>query len=264
MVQAMQNLGWNRIGIIHEDNDYGRRLRDVLTSQLRKEGICISQTEALNVQSGISSQQLTKSVESIIMDQVYGIVFLGSASVASALLRTIDESDFSNYPVVMLSERSALRNDVYYGAGGAVLNRALGTLSISPQYINVPEYKNHWRSIFTDSAIFLNRSTANPWLRNVYNDVMECDAEPCTFTALTSEEFDQRFKFHKDDVYVYYAILAAHVIVKATQNVYTSICPQGQGTSPICIAFKERFTPGSIISALHNLTVDFKSDFSWR
>jgi len=260
----MLKLGWNRIAIVHENNDYGTRLRDVLTLRIREEDICISQTETLEVLNGVSSKQLTKIVASIIMNQVYGIVFIGSASVASTLLRTIDESEFSNYPVVMLSERSALRTDVYYGAGGVALNRALGTLSVSPLYVNVPEYINHWRSIFTDSNIFQNKSTLNPWLRNVYNDVMECDTEPCPFTALTSEEFDQRFKFHIDDVYVYYSILATHVAVKATHNVYNSICPQSQETRQPCNDFKEGFTPGSIITALHNLTVQFKSDFTWR
>ncbi|WAR17264.1 TS1R1-like protein, partial [Mya arenaria] len=215
MVATMEQLGWNRIVVLYQDDADGRHLWELLQELTIDSGICVSLASAINVTNGISSSRIQFALQHVIEDEISGLVFLGDAGVAVELFRAMDASVFSNSPVVMLSESASMQMAVFRRADGTLIGRSLGTLSVAPLYIPIPEFLQHWRAIFTNTTVFQQRSAINPWLDDVYYDVTGCDTLNCTINQMDAFQYNATFRDFFEDLYSFYAMAGAHLIVKA-------------------------------------------------
>ncbi|XP_052765537.1 uncharacterized protein LOC128206874 [Mya arenaria] len=264
MVATMEQLGWNRIAVLYQDDAGVRHLWERLQELTSNRGICVSRAAGFTVTNGIILSQISSALEHVIEDEISGLVFLGDASVAVKLFRAIDASGYTNSPVVMLSESASMQMAVFRRADGTLIGRSRGALSVAPLYIPVEEFLQHWRAIFTNTTVFQQRSVINPWLDDVYYDVTGCDTLDCTINNMDAILYNTTFRDYFDDLYTFHAIAGAHLIVKAAKNQYTSICGSNTGDMGLCEDFIANFKPGDMVDAVKGMAINFKDDFDWN
>ncbi|WAR17272.1 GRM-like protein [Mya arenaria] len=70
MVATMEQLGWNRIAVLYQDDAGVRHFWERLQKLTSDRGICVSRTSAITVTNGISSSQITSALEQVIEDEI--------------------------------------------------------------------------------------------------------------------------------------------------------------------------------------------------
>lgn len=263
MIQSMMQLQWNRIAIIYEDDLYGRDASARLISRAKQESICVSTARGIDVHSGIIIKEVSNVLTEIVVGtgtrpSIHGIVYIGSTSLSRTIFLTLGKFGVSSVPIVMLSEGINMDTTVFKQYAGGVISEAKGSLVFAPPYREVSEFSIHWKDIFTNASYFEEESTSNPWLVDVFYAVTNCEERDCAFIALTDAQYNAVFK--TQPLYVQYAILAAHALVKATTELQEGVC---SSSSP-CDAFKTKFRPGKVVETIKKLEINLATDFSWR
>lgn len=248
MIQTMIKLEWNRIAVIYEDDAYGRFVVKQLQQRASQENICISLTKALDVQHGISATQISTILNEIILGKdtrpsIMGVVLFASSSTLKKIFYRLSLSGLSPVPVFMISEAMDMDINVFKSSSGNVISKVKGSLVFTPPFKEVKEFSDHWRAIFTNASEFEKESESNPWLIDVYRSVTGCETKDCTFSPLTDTKIDDFFG--GDHVYVQYAILAAHALIKGVKFQH------------------QTYQNKDMVSIMKGITIDIGKDFQW-
>jgi hypothetical protein len=95
---------------------------------------------------------------------------------------------------------------------------------------------------------------------DVYFDISEkCLSRNCPFTPMSVPDFISAFG--KQSLYVQYAIVAAHVLIKAFLDVRFKHCVSMSG---LCSSFHQAFRPGEVLDTLKRNKIDMRTDFIVR
>ena len=261
MIATMKSLEWNRIAIIFVDDLYGRDVTSRLTARAKEESICISMIGTIPVDT--SGDYISTLINDIIFGtktrpSIYGIVYIGSSSFARSIFIALENTGFASVPIVMLSEGTNMQTSVFKHFSGSTIKSSKGSLVLAPSYTEVTEFTNHWRSIFTNKTYFEKEVATNPWLMDLYYDITGCDRRDCEFKALTDSQYSSEFE--KQILYVQYAILAAHALVKGARKLHDENCQ----SSILCDAFKTDFRSGDLVDILKDIDIDLDKDFLWK
>ncbi|KAH3752843.1 hypothetical protein DPMN_187469 [Dreissena polymorpha] len=256
MVQTMLSLGWNRIAVIYEDTSYGNDGLVQLQTRSREVGICISLSQRIHLDNGVNSKDLTDALDQSITDNIFGVVFFGTANIANKLIDAMDRSVYTNVPTVLLCEAVNQDFSVFQKLNGEVIVKSEGSVTLSASFHEIPEFKSHWKSVFTNATVFSEEATANPWLRDVYDSITGCTNSPCRFVSLSEQAFSKAFP-DPQPVHVRYAILAIHAFAKLVKD----LCGASE---TLCTNITSSFMPGFMIDKIQQtLLIDFRTDFQW-
>ncbi|XP_053381789.1 uncharacterized protein LOC123540239 [Mercenaria mercenaria] len=263
MIQTMKELEWNRIAIIFEDDTYGREASTRLTLRAKQESICISMDSGIPVNNGVSANDISTLLNNIIYGStnspsINGIVYIGSSTFARSIFISLDNTGFSAVPIVMLSEGINMQTSVFKSHNGFARPAAKGSLVLAPSYLEVTEFADHWKAIFTNKTYFEKESVTNPWLIDLYHEITECEKRNCEFAVLTESEFGAAFG--AQPLYVQYSILAAHALVKGIKELQEKHCP----TPGFCDTFKTEFRTGDLLENIKDIDIDMSTDFQWK
>ena len=256
----MASLKWNRIAIIHENNLYGesgaRKLKETGVSK----GLCVVETYSIDIQNGVNTNQLNNAMDEVITTSTNGIVFFGGVSSASTFFNIIQSRDIHEVPIVMVSEGIDMDTAAFRRSDSQFINAARGNLAVTPLYRQVEEFKVYWKSIFTLSDVYNDKSITNQWLKDVFKSISPaCVSTECAFIPIDQTTLDAYFS--SSPLFLQYAIVAAHGLANAVQTLHTQQCGPYQG---ICPKFIEHVQSGDILTGFNGLTVDFATDFTWR
>jgi hypothetical protein len=261
MIKTMKSLEWNRIAIIYVNDTYGRDANNRLILRANEESICTSMTSAIPVEtSGDFFNSLISDITIGTKDRapINGIVYIGSSSFARSIFIALENTGFAPHPIVMLSEGINMQTSVFQYSSGLTLKSSKGSLVLAPNYQEIIEFMSHWQSIFTNKTYFEKEVMTNPWLMDLYYEITECERRNCEFTPLTESDYAEAF--NAQILYVQYAILAAHTLVKGTRELHDNHC----SSSVFCDAFKTNFRAGDLVNILENINIDLGKDFQWK
>ncbi|XP_060604760.1 uncharacterized protein LOC132757490 isoform X2 [Ruditapes philippinarum] len=261
MIKTMKSLEWNRIAIIYVNDTYGRDASNRLILRANEESICTSMNSAIPVET--SGDFFNSLISDITIGtgnraSINGIVYIGPSSFARSIFIALENTGFTSHPIVMLSEGINMETSVFQYNSGSTLKSSKGSLVLAPNYQESIEFTSHWRSIFTNKTYFEKEVMTNPWLMEVYYEITECERRNCDFTPLTESDYNQVFE--AQILYVQYAILAAHALVKGTRELHNKYCP----SSVFCDGFKTNFRSGDLVNVLENINIDLGKDFQWK
>ncbi|XP_053382572.1 uncharacterized protein LOC128549591 [Mercenaria mercenaria] len=264
MVKSMVKLDWNRIAVVYEDNVYGQDGYTRLKARVEQEGICIALTRTITINNGINANEISQILQDITVGvpnsrpPINGIILIATSSVANSVILSLDQSKYSSFPIIMFSEGTNLDGRVFKQFNGDVIAKSKGSLVLAPPYREVLEFTEHWNSIFTNASKFNLESTSNPWLLDVFYKITSCAAQDCDIRVLTNEEMKEYFS--QQPLFVSYAVIAAHAMVKAAINLRPSYCLT---QSNPCTGFVNNFHQGDMINAIKGMDINFQNDFSW-
>ncbi|XP_052237846.1 uncharacterized protein LOC127849167 [Dreissena polymorpha] len=259
MVQTMLSLGWNRIAVIYEDTSYGNDGLVQLQARSREVGICISVSQRIHLDNGVDSKNLTDALTKCSINQINGLVFYGTANIANKLFEAMHISVYTNVPTVFLSETVNQDFSVFQNSNGDVIPKSEGSITLSASFLEIPELKSHWKSVFTNATVFSEETTTNPWLRDVFDSITGCSNSPCHFVSLSEQAFSKAFP-DPQPVHVSYAILAIHAFVKLVDDLVKDLCGASE---TLCTNITTSFMPGFMIDKIQRLLIDFRTDFKW-
>lgn len=259
MLLLMQQLGWNRIAIVYENDTYGRDGAMSLDVLVQQHLICVSKMLAISVSDDgdVSLDQINAVLTEIMLQPpvIGGVVLFASKTVANKVLIAVDNRGVVNVPLFLLSESIGLQDDVFRSSG-VILEKTKGSISVSAPFTEITSFTDHWLSLFTDMTLLEETAAVNPWLKDVLVAITDCD-KISSCSDLTLQEAAN--KFPVQPVYLKYAILAAHTMSKALLQVYNNLCAGPPGD---CLSdFTNKFQPNMMIKEMNGLSINFGSDF---
>ncbi|XP_045209918.2 uncharacterized protein LOC123561535 [Mercenaria mercenaria] len=256
MVHLMTSLEWNRIAVIYENDTYGRIGAESLKVTALRNDICISQMYPITIDSSrhVDIAQIKSIIDKLVVKSpsVQGAVYLGGQAVARSIFQIINNLQFTEVPIFIMSESTQLQLDAFQSLDGTILSDSKGTLSVSTPYSEDNDLKDYWNSLFTDIEKLGNASLGNPYLKDVFKAYSGCNVRDDTCTALTDAQINE--KSPKQPVYVKYAIFAAHTLVEALRKVSETIC---QGKCSSVQDFKKNFGPSKALMEMDTLSVTY-------
>lgn len=251
----MAILNWNRISIIHENNLYAVNGAKRLQQECEKRGICVVGSYGITTENGININEITVAINKMTDTKTTGVVFFGGSTTANAFFQDLNTKSLAQIPIVMVSEGVNMDKDAFRSFSGNVFQKAQGSFGVAPLYRQVEEFKTYWKSIFTTASNFNSSIASNPWLQDVFDELISCKQTDCRFQTIDQNTIDKYFD--TQPLFLQYAILAAHVMAKTIRN-YCESKPS------ICYGILDDFKAGDLISKTKGLTIDFENDFAWR
>ena len=263
MILLMKKLQWNRIAIMYEDSIYCKDCALAIKEQAQQNLICVSKLLAISVSNAgdVTVDQINGLLDDIMQQTpvIGGVILFASKDVANKVLYAVESKGVANVPLFILSESVGLTNDVFLSASGVPMSKTKGSISVSPPYSEIIPFTEYWQSLLTDLTLLKEQAIDNPWLNDMFKSVSGCDPELSNVCQnLTLEEAQS--KIHMQPVYLKYAILAAHTMAKALQQLYMKVC---SGSSANCLnKFRADFTPAMMTEEMDGLKIDFETDFN--
>ena len=261
MTLLLNDLGWNRIAIVYENDTYGRDGAISLNNSAKSSLICVSQMHAISVSSDgdVSLDQINALLDEIMLQPpvIQGVVLFASKNIANKVLFGVNNKGVSSVPIFLLSESVGIQGDVFRSSG-AILQKAKGSMLVSVPYLEISTFTDHWFSLFTNMTLFEEKASLNPWLNEVFASKTGC-LTTGSCNPLTLEQ--AREFFPVQSVYLKYGILAAHTMTNALLNVYNKLCTANQGQNCLAV-LKENFKPSMMINEMNGMSIDIKTDFN--
>ena len=250
----MLALEWNRIAIVYVNDTYGRVSAKMLQDHITKYNICVSKVNVIRIDESrrVEITEIKEILSSFVIQtpSIEGVVFFGDEVVANQVMRTFDGLMMTDAPIFILSE-SSLDKDVFLSHAGSLLGKTKGTLALSLQKIEVPEFVKYWESLLSNKTALLAASENNPFLKDVFRHFTNCDVEDESCMALSKDQIAATLsKLH----YVHYAIFAAHTLVKAIQKFNDTVC---NGACNSIEKFKSYYQPYRLVEAMDGLSVSY-------
>lgn len=203
----MENLSWNYIGVVYENNSYGIGNYEELKKLTKTKKICVALQSSISVKNGlVSTDEITTTVESLIYhsikeSKILGVVIFASTKTAESILKVAhkikEDTDFQLG--MIFSEGSS---DV----GITTLSRfpiAKGSFFSSPPWLQFDGFKTHWLDVLTNKTAFTEEVASNPWLKLVLKKFISCDVQDASCSMPDREEI-----IVEHNVFEGYAILA--------------------------------------------------------
>lgn len=207
IVSLMENLSWNYIGVVYENNSYGIGNYEELKKLTKTKKICVALQSSISVKNGlVSTDEITTTVESLIYhsikeSKILGVVIFASTKTAESILKVAhkikEDTDFQLG--MIFSEGSS---DV----GITTLSRfpiAKGSFFSSPPWLQFDGFKTHWLDVLTNKTAFTEEVASNPWLKLVLKKFISCDVQDASCSMPDREEI-----IVEHNVFEGYAILA--------------------------------------------------------
>lgn len=248
----MLRLEWNRVAVIHEDDVYGESMKDSFVEQAVRVDICVSVIKSINIENGYKPNYVKSMIDDIVLgtgDRPYinGILYIGFSRAINTMFYHLSNSPYSSVPIVMLSEGAGLNLETFSDHTNVLFSKAKGSLISAPPKHEVAEFSAHWSNIFTNATALDHESLSNPWLHDLSQS--KCITTPCSIEQ------------NSQSVFVYYAITAAHALIKSFMEVRDSKCSTKAG---VCDVFRNDFKQKHFLESLKGISIDFADDFLWR
>ena len=261
MVELMKLLSWNRIAIIYENDINNREGALFLKEQAEKSLICISAMLAISLSpdGDESMNQINAALDTIMLKSpvIEGAVLFASKEVTNKVLIAVDTKGIDKVPLFILSESAGLQGDVFQTAD-TILQKTKGSMIVSTPSTEITSFSDYWLSLVTNVTILREKSTANPWLIDMYESVTGCNFTSLPSCQGLSVDEAQRI-FPMQPVHLKNSILAAHTMVKALSLVYNKLCHELTD----CLSnFKNMFEPHMMTAEMKTLSIDFGTDFN--
>ena len=259
----MEELSWNRIAILFEDNTYCRSNANSLHDQAEDNHICVSKNLPISINEGgdVSLDQINTVLDQIMLHApvVGGVILFAGKETANKVLFAMDKKGVDKVPLFILSETAGHTIDVFQSSG-TILTKTKGSMSVSSPYTVISSFSDYWLSLVTDMVLFKENTVSNPWLNDMFESTMGCNpGETNSCQALSTEQ--ARSQFPVQPLQVKYGILAAHTMAKASLHMYEDNCV-GPFTVEHCLAeLRGKFKPGMMIEQMQNISIDFGTDF---
>lgn len=258
MVQLMASLEWNRIGVIYENDTYGRIGAETLETASVSNKICVSKMYPITIDDSrhVDIAELRSIIDTIVVKSpsIHGVVYIGSKTVANKILQIVNSLEFTDLPIFLLSESTQLQLDVFQSTDGKILPKTKGSLVVSAPFSEVSDFKEYWNSLFKDLNTLNNAAKHNPYLHDVFRDYTGCDVTRSTCTPMTDAQINE--KASPQSVYVMYAVFATHTLVEAVKKVIESLC---NGKCSSFYHFKDNFEPSKVLEAMDNLVASYNN-----
>ena len=259
----MKELQWNRIAIMYEDSIYCKDCASAIKEQAEQNLICVSKLLAIRVSKvgDVQTDQINILLDDIMQQTpvIGGVVLFASKDVANKVLYAVESKGVANVPLFILSESVGLKDDVFLSTSGVPMSKTRGSISVSPPYSIIEPFTEYWQSLLTDLTLLKVQGMHNPWLNDMFKSVSGCDPRLLNDCQILTLE-EAQSKLHMQPVYLKYAILAAHTMVKTLQQVYDRTCPE---SAVDCLSkFKTDFKPPTMIEGVKGLKINFGTDFN--
>ncbi|XP_062599622.1 uncharacterized protein LOC134261190 [Saccostrea cucullata] len=224
----LQKLQWNYIGVVYENNTYGRGNYEDFKFQTQSRKICIAYASAVSIENGLlNSRDLQSVLESMIFNaesRITGVVVFASTKTATVFLNVANKlKDQYNFQLgIIFSEGSSTIDKV-------TLNQyrvAKGSFFTSPPWLTFESFKLHWSNILTNKTIFSQEMSGNPWLGKVVEKFISCDIQNPTCLMPTLADVDS---VTGDNVFEGYAILSTIMQAKFLKDLQREECGETEG-----------------------------------
>ena len=208
-----------------------------------------------SVQKEVGYREARYALNDILKKEPFvgGIALFGGTEFVKAIFRLLAEAEFANIRVPILILSAGLDRDIF-----VPFSSVPRTIIMSPPYEEVISFSDYWLSIFTSMAKFIRAAESNIWLYDVFQATSNCNPRYRKCEAFSAS--DASYKFTLQPVYVRYAIIATHTIVKALKQAYDKICSR---VNDNCTQnFIADFDSRLVLDEMTDISIDFSSDFN--
>ena len=134
MVAFMENLLWNRVAVIHQDDVYGRQAAQTLKTLAEMKGICVPYITSVPIAGPFDQVLFRNIVQNLTSSylQFFGIIVFSSGDASRTLLDIYQEEyQFSDSPVFIFSDIIELQTESFV-RNDDILTFAKGSFQFSP------------------------------------------------------------------------------------------------------------------------------------
>ncbi|XP_070198021.1 uncharacterized protein [Littorina saxatilis] len=259
LFKLLQQLGWNYISIIYDNDAYGTQAAKELRDLAHTENLCVPMFEALPLD--YRSQGFLSTVDRIIdrikggsLSIIKGVVFIGSVATAR---------EFTG----ILAKRVTFVRFIFSEAVGlqtsAVSHTSLGkgALVAAPPYFPLPEFGTFWNNLWTNWTIFSDEVQTNAFLAGYYNSTTSC-ALSDSVCWRTNRNKLPLITSSTQWLFEYYQVKAAAIFAAILKQLHSQTCVKN--SSGVCQELDDmiRNNRGGIQDTLQDATLNLESEFS--
>ncbi|XP_050416439.2 uncharacterized protein LOC126830173 [Patella vulgata] len=229
MLELMLELQWNYVGIIYEDDDYGKDAAQLLKKLTSGKGICVPVYSSFNNTNSDDTFQLF--VKNILDLKVGGIIYIGSENLITKLLGLFQSSSLVRDIEIILSESNRLNSLYLRRLGQEYFSISRGILVTSAPKIELQEFTEYWKNIKT-------KTFSQSWI---------------------SETGDAGILDSKQSVYVNYAVKAVLVLANLLKKLSQKHC---SGSNTICPQLRH-LSKQTYIDEMADLKINLTAEFPY-
>ena len=261
MKQLVLSLQWNYVTIVHSNDRYGNDATDKIRQMISHDGVCIRSVLKYSHSSNnqVNLNELTDIVRNITVSAVKGVIFIGGSQAAANFMYVVDHEGklLSDIPDFIFSEAVGLQQQVFMDVQNARVRPASkGALVLSPPSVNIKDFQNHWKSIFTNETKLNDESVTNPWLLNASRGLVSQLGKSKT---VQMSDLPKLYISYRNHCFVSYAIKATYTLAKNVKEIFLRQC-QNNDIDDCILRIKET-TSDVFLENLQRIRVDFGRDF---
>ncbi|KAK6173635.1 hypothetical protein SNE40_017050 [Patella caerulea] len=228
MLQLMLELKWNYVGIIYEDDDYGKDAAQLLKTLTSDKGICVP------VYSSFNNTNIDEAFNPFVVDvlnrKLSGIIYIGSGNLITKLLELFQTSSSARDIEIIVSESNRLNSLYFRRISQTYFPISRGILVTSAPKIELQEFTEYWKNIKT-----------KPFSKSWINETGDAG-------VLDSEQ----------SVYVNYGVKAVLVLA----NLFKKLALQYCGSNTICPLLRH-LSKQTYIDKMKDLKINLTAEFPY-
>ncbi|XP_050415829.2 uncharacterized protein LOC126829756 [Patella vulgata] len=229
MLELMLELKWNYVGIIYEDDDYGKDAAQLLKTLASDKGICVPVYSSFNNTN--SDEMFELFVLNVLNHKLGGIIYIGSGNLITKLLELLQSSSLVLDIEIIVSESNRLNSLYFRRYGQAYFPISRGILVTSAPKIELQEFTEYWKNI-------KNKTFSQSWI---------------------SETGDSGVLDSEQSVYVNYAVKAVLVLANLLKKLSQKHC---DGSNTICPQLRH-LSKQTYIDEMANLKINLTAEFPY-
>ena len=227
-MSVLKKIKWTFLVVVYTDTTYGRESMNEIRPRLNAAGICLtSAIQALpyDVRDETLDSiilQITNLVDDKTTDSVIGVLYLGSGTLANALLQRAPNHYSAGSEKIQWMFTDSISLNTNFGSN----MYPRGMLMVIPASRFIVEFEDHWVRINETEV-----RAENPWFQQFYEKDNGCSLKgPFNKCVLKTEE--EKRKAFTQGVYVEPAVHAVFAYARALRDAQQDKC--GKGSSGVC------------------------------
>ncbi|XP_062589371.1 uncharacterized protein LOC134251025 [Saccostrea cucullata] len=238
LVDLLEKLKYSHVGVIYLDDAYGQNAKQSFLSMTEHMKMCVE--EPLPITEDFTSQQLEQIIETLTAQRVKVVLYIGIDTVSEMLLDKLKSSIADVHFTFVASEGWGTNTRILAGDRGKAAAGALVFVT-HDSFDMSNSFKTYLENITSSSQ------TKNPWMRQFWQIVLECDypgsfnkryTKTCGTGIKFSAQQVENFSKSQRSVHVQKATFALEKAYRQVMNVVS------------CQTFRNRDCADKFISAI--------------
>ncbi|KAK7096819.1 hypothetical protein V1264_003878 [Littorina saxatilis] len=241
IMQLLLQLEWNYVGIVYDNDDYGRSAAEELRRLLKERQVCVPVFTSLPLDPRSTAftavgNQIVEQLKASDSGVVRGLVVLAGTSTTSLLVQILNKQ--ITFTQLVLSEAVGLNQAALTSAtANTVMLLARGALTTSPPYTSVPNFARFWSELWRDKTNFTMFAQRLPWLESYFKQVVECELKSSSCWEDNSDKRrSQEISESNMSLYISYQLRAVAVMASLLKTLHTEKCGPTEHT--VCPALR--------------------------